>query len=231
MPVVSGRIIALRFNSRRNVLGGLPRAACGRFRLGRTYQPSGRRVKVALSRDFSPVVVLSNAILGALLHTMSHFHIGPRRPQTSRSHCAFCVLGAAIALTVTAVPLVLLAARAQVRATGASGPFTVAVNTSTIEAGPVYVLAAGPNGARVKVINGGVRDLANGRAQAATNAETQMLLASATNPKIRMLLTLAEGRYRIIGANRPASIRWPICAVSGSRPSHRPPRTITCSRC
>ena len=56
-----------------------------------------------------------------------------------------------------------------------------------------------PGGARFKVINGGVRDLANGRAQAATNAETQMLLASTANPKIRMLLTVAEGHYRIIG--------------------------------
>ena len=58
---------------------------------------------------------------------------------------------------------------------------------------------AGPSGARFKVINGGVRDLADGRAHAATNAETQMLLASTTNPKIRMLMTIAEGHYRIIG--------------------------------
>ena len=85
--------------------------------------------------------------------------IGPRRDRRSIA-LALCVLGGAIVLTVTAVPLVLLAARAQARATEASGPFTVAVNTSTIEAGPVYVLAAGPNGARIKVINGGVRDLA-----------------------------------------------------------------------
>jgi sulfonate transport system substrate-binding protein len=85
------------------------------------------------------------------------------------------------------------------QAPGKSGPFTVAVNTSTIEAGPVYVVEAGPGGAHFTVTNGGVRDLAGGRVQAATNSETQMLLASTTNPKIRMLLTLAEGRYRIIG--------------------------------
>jgi sulfonate transport system substrate-binding protein len=82
---------------------------------------------------------------------------------------------------------------------GPSAPFTVAVNTSTIEGAPVYVAEAGPDGARFKVINGGVRDLAEGRAQAATNAETQMLLASTTNPRLRMLLTVAEGHYRIIG--------------------------------
>lgn len=77
--------------------------------------------------------------------------------------------------------------------------FTVAVNTSTIEAGPVYVAKAGPAGAGFQVVNGGVRNLGGGDAQAATNAETQMLLATTANPKIRMLFTLAEGHYRIIG--------------------------------
>jgi NitT/TauT family transport system substrate-binding protein len=98
------------------------------------------------------------------------------------------------ALTVIFVPLVLLG-----QAPGPSDRFTIAVNTSTIEGAPVYVAEAGPAGARFKVINGGVRDLASGRAHAATNAETQMLLASTANPKIRMLLTVAEGHYRIIG--------------------------------
>jgi sulfonate transport system substrate-binding protein len=94
----------------------------------------------------------------------------------------------------------------------ASDPFTIAVNTATIEGAPVYVAEALPSGARFLVVNGGVRDLATGRAQAATNAETQMLLATTANPKIRMLLTLAEGRYRIIGRksagiNRLADLR------------------------
>ena len=87
---------------------------------------------------------------------------------------------------------------------GPTDPFTVAVNTSTIEGGPVYVAAAVP-GASFKVINGGVRSLANGGAHAATNAETQMLLASTTNPKVRMLLTVAEGLYRVV-AKRSAGI-------------------------
>ena len=77
--------------------------------------------------------------------------------------------------------------------------FTVAVNTSTIEGGPVYLAEADSRGPRFTVINGGVRNLADGTAQVATNAETQMLLASTTNPRIRMLFTLAEGHYRIIG--------------------------------
>jgi len=81
--------------------------------------------------------------------------------------------------------------------------FTIAVNTTTIEGAPVYVAESA--GAPFTLVNGGVRDLADGRADAATNADTQMLLASVANPKIRMLLTLAEGRYRIV-ARKSAGI-------------------------
>jgi NitT/TauT family transport system substrate-binding protein len=84
-------------------------------------------------------------------------------------------------------------------------PFTVAVNTTTIEGSPVYVAIEASNSRAFRLINGGVRDLANAGAHAATNAETQMLLASTTNPKIRMLLTVAEGHYRVI-ARRSAGI-------------------------
>jgi ABC-type nitrate/sulfonate/bicarbonate transport system substrate-binding protein len=75
--------------------------------------------------------------------------------------------------------------------------FTIAVNTSTIEAAPVYLVEAGSSG--INVINGGVRNLSDAGVQAATNSETQMLLAITANPRIRMLFTLAEGHYRIIG--------------------------------
>jgi ABC-type nitrate/sulfonate/bicarbonate transport system substrate-binding protein len=88
----------------------------------------------------------------------------------------------------------------------ARDPLVVAVNTSTIEGAPIYVAAAAPGGGGFTLVNGGVRDLASGRAQLATNAETQMLLASTMNPKIRMLLTVAEGRYRLI-ARKSAGIR------------------------
>jgi len=109
----------------------------------------------------------------------------------------------------TAVALVPLVAFGQIStapptALAADAPFTVAVNTSTIEAGPVYVADNGPLGAGFRVINGGVRNLANDSAHAATNAETQFLLAGA--PKVRILFTLAEGLYRIV-ARRSAGIR------------------------
>ncbi len=89
---------------------------------------------------------------------------------------------------------------------GPNDPFTVAVNTTTIEGGPVYVADQGPDGTGFRVINGGVRNLANNSAHAATNAETQMLLASTTFPDVRMLLTVAEGHYRVI-ARRSAGIK------------------------
>jgi NitT/TauT family transport system substrate-binding protein len=76
-------------------------------------------------------------------------------------------------------------------------PFTVGVSTTTLEGGPVYVADNGPLGAGFRVINGGVRNLANGGAHAATNAETQFLFAGA--PNVRILFTVAEGLYRIVG--------------------------------
>jgi NitT/TauT family transport system substrate-binding protein len=82
-------------------------------------------------------------------------------------------------------------------------PFTVAVSTTTLEGGPVYVADNGPQGSGFRVINGGVRNLANGGAHAATNAETQFLIAG--TPNVRILFTVAEGLYRIV-AKRSAGI-------------------------
>ena len=123
-----------------------------------------------------------------------------RGPLRSDSH----VLSAsawAIALPIAAILCGTISSRT-VEAWRQAAPratFTVAVNTSTIEAAPVYVAAARPGGAAFTVINGGVRNLSDNGVQAATNSETQMLLATPANPRIRMLLTVAEGRYRIIG--------------------------------
>jgi NitT/TauT family transport system substrate-binding protein len=75
-------------------------------------------------------------------------------------------------------------------------PFTVAVSTTTMEGSPVYVVDSGPLGPRLNVINGGVRNLANNSAHAATNADTQLLIAG--TPSVRLLFTVAEGLYRIV---------------------------------
>ncbi len=115
---------------------------------------------------------------------------------------SFGVRGATlIALCVLFAPLALRGQGAnptpQSLPLAADAPFTVAVSTSTIEGGPVYVADNGPQGAGFRVINGGVRNLANGSAHAATNAETQFLIAG--TPNVRILFTVAEGLYRIVG--------------------------------
>jgi NitT/TauT family transport system substrate-binding protein len=97
----------------------------------------------------------------------------------------------------------------------ADAPFTVAVATSTLEAAPVYIAVARGGQANYRFINGGVRSLLNGGAHAATNAETQMLLAIDANPKIRMLFTLTDGLYRIV-AKRSSGIRT-LADLKGKR--------------
>src|SRR5215211_7502210 len=89
-------------------------------------------------------------------------------------------------------------AAAQSERLGPNDPFTVAINTSTIESAPVFVARerAGANGFRI--INGGVRNVAAGSAHAGTNAETQMLAVLPMNTNVRMLMTTAEGLYRVI---------------------------------
>jgi NitT/TauT family transport system substrate-binding protein len=58
-----------------------------------------------------------------------------------------------------------------------------------------------------------VRNLANGGAHAATNAETQFLIAGA--PNVRILFTVAEGLYRIV-AKRSAGIKT-LADLKGKR--------------
>jgi len=86
-----------------------------------------------------------------------------------------------------------------------SGALRVQGNITTIELAPV-LLAAQSHTAPVTITNGGVPDLAvAGGAQLATNAETQALRASVTNPDLRIIMTVSEGLYRIV-ARRSAGI-------------------------
>jgi ABC-type nitrate/sulfonate/bicarbonate transport system substrate-binding protein len=84
-------------------------------------------------------------------------------------------------------------------------PLRVQGNITTIELAPV-LLAAQSHNAPVAISNGGVPDLARaGGAELATNAETQALRASVTNPDLRIIMTVSEGLYRIV-ARRSAGI-------------------------
>ena len=122
-----------------------------------------------------------------------------------------------VALCIACVPLVLWGQGANPTPPSVplapDAPFTVAVSTTTLEGGPVYVADNGPQGAGFRVVNGGVRNLANGGAHAATNAETQFLIAG--TPNVRILFTVAEGLYRIV-AKRSAGIAM-VADLRGKR--------------
>jgi NitT/TauT family transport system substrate-binding protein len=80
-------------------------------------------------------------------------------------------------------------------------------NTSTIELAPVLLAAERIHAAPVRIVNGGVPDLFKpNAAELATNAETQALRASVDNPGLRIILTVSEGYYRIVG-RRSAGIK------------------------
>jgi sulfonate transport system substrate-binding protein len=93
-------------------------------------------------------------------------------------------------------------------ASAASAQIKIAVNATTIESAPIFLAERKPAVQIVPVPNGraAMAQLLNGNVDAATGSETQMLLNSIAEPGIRIVLTLAEARYRII-ARRSAGIR------------------------
>jgi sulfonate transport system substrate-binding protein len=86
----------------------------------------------------------------------------------------------------------------------------IAVNSTTIESFPVFA-AAEALSTQIQLVRtpsgrNAMAQLLNGEVDAATGSETQALLNSVADPRIRIILTLAECRYRII-ARRSAGIR------------------------
>lgn len=90
----------------------------------------------------------------------------------------------------------------------AGAQIKIAVNSTTIESAPIFLAERMPGVQIVPVPNGRVamERLLRGSVDAATGSETQMLLNSIAEPGIRIVLTLAEARYRII-ARRSTGIR------------------------
>jgi NitT/TauT family transport system substrate-binding protein len=90
---------------------------------------------------------------------------------------------------------------------GVPPPLSIYGSTATIEIAPVLVAARNRGVAEVTVRNGGIADLVGAAgADLATHAETQALRYSVDHPDIRIILTVTEGRYRIV-ARRSAGIR------------------------
>jgi ABC-type nitrate/sulfonate/bicarbonate transport system substrate-binding protein len=109
-------------------------------------------------------------------------------------------VGVAVALaTIHARP----AARRSSGAPAAADPIRLAVNMTTVESIPVFLAA---EGRPVTVSAGGIPQLVDGSADAATNSETQALLRSVAAPNLRIVMTVAECFYRLVG-RRSAGIQ------------------------
>jgi len=118
--------------------------------------------------------------------------------------------------TIPVTVLCLLALAALTATSPAATPvLKIAVNTTTIESFPVFAAAnsMSVNGeaSKIEVVpvpNGRVAmsQLVSAAADVATGSETQVLLNSVMEPGLRIVVTLAECRYRII-ARRSAGIR------------------------
>ena len=93
-------------------------------------------------------------------------------------------------------------------AASAGAQIKIAVNATTIESAPIFLADRIPGVEIVPVPNGRVamERLLHGDVDAATGSETQALLNSVAEPGIRIILTLAEARYRII-ARRSSGVR------------------------
>src|SRR5690606_1115089 len=74
-----------------------------------------------------------------------------------------------------------------------------------IELSPVLVAANSFYPEQITVPSGGVVSITSGAADLATNAETQLLRESVTNPDLRIIMTVSESFYRLV-ARRSAGI-------------------------
>jgi len=106
----------------------------------------------------------------------------------------------------------------------AASPLKIAVNSTTIESFPVF--AAADAAELIPVPNGraAMSQLVTGAADLATGSETQALINSVTEPRLRIILTLAECRYRIVargsaGIRRISDLRFKKVAVTANTSS------------
>lgn len=111
-------------------------------------------------------------------------------------------------------------------AAAANAQIKIAVNRTTIESAPLFLAERIPGVELVPVPTGRVamEQLLHGSVDAATGSETQMLLNSIAEPGIRVVLTLAEARYRIIarrssGVRRVQDLRGKKVAATGNTSS------------
>lgn len=104
----------------------------------------------------------------------------------------------------------MLASGCKTRSHTETMPLRVAARPDVLEAGPLLHAAAALGSDRVIVSGGGVPNLIDGAVpdaldrfpgltDAAGQSETQLLRLSVTNPELRIVMTVTEGLYRIVG--------------------------------
>jgi NitT/TauT family transport system substrate-binding protein len=112
----------------------------------------------------------------------------------------FSIVGSTVALA--AVAGLLLQSSVSAQAPLANGVPLVPINVAGarwIELSPVLVAANSFYPQRIEVASGGVVSITSGAADLATNAETQLLRESVTNPDLRIIMTVSESFYRLVG--------------------------------
>ena len=101
-------------------------------------------------------------------------------------------------------------------------PLKAAGNMTTIELSPLLVAANGIYPGQISVINGGIPAIMEGSVDIATNAETQLLRQSVDDPNLRVIFTVAESFYRIVGRKSAGIAR--VADLKGKRIT-TPPNT------
>jgi sulfonate transport system substrate-binding protein len=99
----------------------------------------------------------------------------------------------------------------------------VGINLTTIETLPIYLAAEGNSA--VELSGGAIPSVTEGKADAATNAETQALLRSTASPDVRVILTVAEYAYHIVarrssGIAKASDLRGKKIATSLNSSAH-----------
>lgn len=84
-----------------------------------------------------------------------------------------------------------------------------------IELSPVIIAAQSFYPERLPVGEGGITRITSGEADIATNAETQLLRESLVNPDLRIIMTVTESFYRLVG-RRSAGIET-LADLAGKR--------------
>jgi len=84
-----------------------------------------------------------------------------------------------------------------------------------IELSPLLIAANGAYPGPITMAVGGIPLIVSGQVDVATNAETQLLRQSVDNPDLRVIFTVAESFYRIVG-KRSAGIRT-VADLKGKR--------------